>query len=246
MALRTHEIILREKQNTAAADLSWHTLMLDPNTASISVGTAADGTWSLSIVPDLDTSEVPDAVEFLREAGEADTAIASAWAAGINAALSSGSALSLYVVRALAVAAEVYLVVRRTAPRFSIAVTSPSSTATVSPVDSQWPIAQYVPSTWGEARLTTKVYVTAIALDSSGDAIPIDTAASITIRALDGIEQADGTIIPGHGSVSTAMSLGESRSLPYSGGLLGIEASAVTTPPTGIASLRFVVRPSDA
>lgn len=247
MALRDNEILLRIKDDTGSADPSYRTLMIDPNTAIISVGTAADGTWSLVIDP-VDGDALP-AVDFVRASGETNSQIATAWAAAINGALSDADGpteLARYVARAVASAATVRLVVKRGAPRFGITVTSPGSTATVSPVDLRWPIAQYIPTGWGGNRETTKVVVRTVPLDSSGNVIPVDTAATFTMRALDGCEQEDGTIIASHGAEATGVAIGESRSLPYGGGLFGLEMSAVSTPPTGLAALRVWVYPTNA
>ena len=90
-------------------------------------------------------------------------------------------------------------------------------------------------------------FVRTVPIDSSGNVIPVDTAATFTMRALDGCEQEDGTtIIASHGAEATGVAIGESRSLPYGGGLFGLELSAVSTPPTGLAALRVWVYPTNA
>lgn len=248
MALRDHEILLRVKDDTGSADPSYTTLMIDPNTAIISVGTAGNGTWSLVIDP-VDGAAL-SSVDFVRASSENSSQIATAWAAAINGALSDADGpteLARYVVRAVASAATVRLTVKRGAPRFGFTVTSPGSTATVSPVDLRWPIAQYIPTSWGGNRETTKVVVRTVPIDSSGNVIPVDTAATFTMRALDGCEQEDGTtVIASHGAEATGVAIGESRSLPYGGGLFGLELSAVSTPPTGLAALRVWVYPTNA
>lgn len=248
MALRPHEILLRVKRVPLAADPS-SLLMRDPNTAVIAVGTAGAGTWSLSIDPVSSDDPTPDAVPFVAVA-ETSAQIATAWAAAINAALSiDGVATSLakYILRATASTTNVLLTLRRTCPPCVPTISSPASTATMAPDGSgcRWPYARYVPQFWGaENRPTKTVYVRTIPLDSSGNAIPVDAAATLTIRVVDGTEREDGSIVGGYGSTEDVV-LGEIRGVAYDGGLFTVETSAVTSPPTGLAAYEIWARPSD-
>lgn len=247
--MRAHEFHLRTKEDTTVADRSWRTEQADPNTAEITVGTAADGDWRFTIAPVDSTDPTPDSIVFTRASAETTPQIAAAWAALFNEARSDAdgpTTFAKYIKGAAATATSVIVTTERTSPTYGVVLASPGGTASISPDDSHWPIARYMPTTWDGNRPTRSVLVRTVAVNSSGVPIAIDTAATFSFRVLDGTEMDDGSIVAGFRAAETSVEIGESRRVQYSGGLFGVELSAIATPPTGIAALHVFVCPSDS
>lgn len=239
------DVRIRLKEDISDADREWSLEQVDPDTVEIVVGgTTSVGDYVINVEPEDGSATVP--ITFTRVA-QTDAQIATGLAA---AALVSAGA---FFRAASATSATIRLAVKPGAKPFRITLVDPGTATLTLERDEIYPLSGVFtferPACFGPS---TALCVTFVAVDADDIPLEDDNACVFDFRALRIVDRhldSDQPANWGRRPVAIAKSvltedavLGEEYRVPFNGGRVAFELSALTNEPTGTAGVEIWVR----